>query len=53
MLAPSYWNQGLATEAAQGLKAWGFEHYSFPRLISTIVPGNSLDPCRAEERHAL
>ncbi len=40
MIARPYWNQGLATEAARGLKTWGFEHYNFPRLISTIVPGN-------------
>lgn len=40
MIARPYWNQGLATEAARSLKAWGFEHYKFPRLISTIIPGN-------------
>jgi ribosomal-protein-alanine N-acetyltransferase len=41
MIARPYWNQGFATEAAQGIKAWGFQHYRFPRLISTIIPGNN------------
>src|ERR1051325_6571068 len=40
MIARPYWKQGLATEAARGIKAWGFQHYRFPRLISTILPGN-------------
>ncbi len=40
MIARPYWNQGLGTEAARGIKTWGFAHYRFPRLISIIAPGN-------------
>lgn len=40
MIARPYWNQGLGTEAARGIKEYGFGEYRFPRLISIIDPDN-------------
>ncbi len=39
-LAKEYWGQGLATEAAQAIKEWGFEHLPVDRLVSLISPEN-------------
>lgn len=39
-LARPYWGQGLATEAAQAIKAYGFAHLPVSRLISLISPTN-------------
>lgn len=34
------WGQGLATEAAQACRDYGFQHQGLSRLISLIAPGN-------------
>ena len=39
-LAKEYWNQGLATEAAQSCKEYGFRVLGLKRLVSLIAPGN-------------
>jgi [ribosomal protein S5]-alanine N-acetyltransferase len=36
-----YWNQGYATEAAQAVRDYAFEHLELPRLISLIRVGNT------------
>ena len=36
----AFWEQGLATEAAQALLHYGFEHLHLSRLICLIEPGN-------------
>ena len=35
------WGQGYATEAARAVRAWAFDSYAFPRLVSFIVPSNA------------
>lgn len=35
-----YWGHGLATEAAQALKEFGFNQFGYPRLISLIDSQN-------------
>jgi RimJ/RimL family protein N-acetyltransferase len=35
-----YWNQGLATEAAQAVRDYAFQTLKLPRLISLIRQGN-------------
>lgn len=40
MLASEYWGQGLATEAAQVIRNYGFEQLGYHRLISLIDPEN-------------
>jgi RimJ/RimL family protein N-acetyltransferase len=35
-LSKAYWGQGLATEAAQAIVAYGFEHLQLSRLICLI-----------------
>ena len=40
MLAKEYWGQGLATEAAQGILNYGFEHEGLSHLICVINPEN-------------
>ncbi len=35
-----YWGQGLATEAAQACKQYGFQQLGLERIISLIDPGN-------------
>ena len=52
MIARPYWNQGLGTEVARGIKEWGFRHYGFPRLISIIDPGN-LQSIRVAEKNGM
>ena len=39
-LHPDYWNQGLATEAAQAVRDHGFTDLNLPRVISLIHPDN-------------
>lgn len=41
LLDKSFWHQGLATEAAQGLIHYGFENLNLTRLICLIAPGNT------------
>ena len=40
MLSQNYWGQGLATEAACGIRDYGFEVVGCQRLISLIDPNN-------------
>ncbi|MGE0415811.1 MAG: GNAT family N-acetyltransferase [Acetobacteraceae bacterium] len=40
-IAPAFWGQGLATEAARTVKDWGFSTFGFPRLASFILPENA------------
>ena len=40
LLDKSFWHQGLATEAAQGILNYGFEKLNLPRLICLIDPEN-------------
>ena len=35
-----YWNQGLATEAAQAVRDYAFQMLKLPRLVSLIRQGN-------------
>jgi ribosomal-protein-alanine N-acetyltransferase len=39
-IARDYWGKGLATEAAQAILQYGFEHLNLPRLICLIDPDN-------------
>jgi [ribosomal protein S5]-alanine N-acetyltransferase len=39
-LLPQYWNRGLATEAAQAIRDYGFRRFGFPRVISIVHPNN-------------
>lgn len=39
-LSKAYWGQGLATEVAQALIHYGFEHLQLSRLICLIEHGN-------------
>jgi RimJ/RimL family protein N-acetyltransferase len=39
-LHPNYWNQGIATEAAQAVRDHGFADLNLPRVISLIHPDN-------------
>jgi ribosomal-protein-alanine N-acetyltransferase len=39
-LSKAYWGQGLATEVAQALVHYGFEHLQLSRLICLIEHGN-------------
>jgi ribosomal-protein-alanine N-acetyltransferase len=40
LLDKSFWGQGLATEAAQGILQYGFEYLQLSRLICLIDPEN-------------
>src|SRR5215216_2228840 len=40
LLDKSFWHQGLATEAAQGIMEYGFEKLNLSRLICLIDPEN-------------
>jgi len=40
LLDKSFWHQGLATEAAQGILKYGFEKLNLSRLICLIDPEN-------------
>jgi [ribosomal protein S5]-alanine N-acetyltransferase len=40
VLAPQYWQRGLALEGIAALKEYGFRQMGFPRIISLIPPAN-------------
>jgi ribosomal-protein-alanine N-acetyltransferase len=40
LIARPYWGRGYATEAARGVRDYGFARLGFARLISLIQPGN-------------
>ncbi len=40
VLAPLYWQRGLALEGTEALKVYGLQQLGFPRIISLIPPGN-------------
>jgi len=40
LLDKSFWHQGLATEAAQGILKYGFEKLNLSRLICLMDPEN-------------
>ncbi len=40
MIDKAYWRQGLGSEAARGLVAYGFEHLGLRRLVCMIEHGN-------------
>jgi ribosomal-protein-alanine N-acetyltransferase len=40
-LSKAYWGQGLATEAAQGIVRYAFDHLHLTRLICLIEPDNA------------
>src|ERR1041384_1678306 len=44
-----YWNQGLATEAAQGLLRYGFEKLKLSRMICMMHPDNTASQRVAEK----
>ncbi len=35
------WGRGYAPEAARAIRAWAFDGYAFPRLVSYIRPDNA------------
>jgi ribosomal-protein-alanine N-acetyltransferase len=37
---PNYWRQGLATEAATAVLAWGFEQLNLPQIAAVTGPTN-------------
>jgi ribosomal-protein-alanine N-acetyltransferase len=39
-LTPSYWGKGLATEAAQAVMNYGFDHLKLTKIISIAQPAN-------------
>jgi len=41
MLAPEYWQRGLALEGIEALKDYGLQQLGFSRIISLIPPGNT------------
>ena len=51
-LRREFWGQGLATEAVQACKAWGFAHLTVDRIISLIRPEN-LPSRRVAERNGM
>ena len=51
-LHPDYWNQGLATEAAQAVRDHGFADLKLSRVISLIHPGN-LPSQRVAEKNGM
>jgi ribosomal-protein-alanine N-acetyltransferase len=49
VLAPLYWQRGLALEGTRALKDYGLQQLGFPRLISLIAPGNDASMHIAEQ----
>jgi len=49
VLAPQYWQRGLALEGIQALKDYGLQQLGFPRIISLIAPGNAASRHIAEK----
>jgi RimJ/RimL family protein N-acetyltransferase len=52
-IGPAAWGQGYATEAARAVRAWAFDSYAFPRLVSFIVPANARSIRVAEKLGAI
>ncbi len=48
-LARAYWCRGLATEAANAVRDWGFARLDVPRLVSVIDHGNAASVRVAEK----
>jgi ribosomal-protein-alanine N-acetyltransferase len=48
-LAQEYWGLGLATEAARGIRDYGFERLGLSRLICLIDPANQASRRVAEK----
>ena len=48
-IAPEFWGQGLATEAARGIVAYAFQTLHLPRLIAMIEPENAASQRVAEK----
>ena len=48
MIAKAYWGQGLGTEAAQAILAYGFKKLGLTRLICLIDRGNKASISVAE-----
>ena len=40
VLSQRFWGQGLASEAARGIRDYAWQSLGFTRLISLIAPGN-------------
>ena len=40
MIDKTFWGQGLGTEAARGIRDYGFEKLGLNRLVCLITPGN-------------
>ena len=40
LLAPPFWGQGLATEAARAALTFGFDRFAFPEVIGITHPDN-------------
>jgi ribosomal-protein-alanine N-acetyltransferase len=40
LLAPEYWQRGLALEGISALKVFGLQQMGFTRIVSLIPPGN-------------
>ncbi len=40
MLGKPYWGQGFATEAAEAVVRYGFEHRAWDQISAAIIPGN-------------
>jgi [ribosomal protein S5]-alanine N-acetyltransferase len=51
-ISPAYWGRGLATEAARGIKEFGFRSYAFPRLVS-IVDRENIASQRVAEKNGM
>ena len=49
VLAPLYWQRGLALEGTRALKDYGLKQLGFPRVISLIAPGNDASMHIAEQ----
>ena len=50
-LHPDYWNRGLASEAAQGVRSHAFHDLGLSRVISLIHPDNIASPRGREKRN--
>lgn len=40
-VGPAHWGRGYAAEAARATRAYAFDAYAFPRLVSFIRPDNA------------
>jgi ribosomal-protein-alanine N-acetyltransferase len=49
LIDKAFWNQGLATEAAQGILRYGFEKLGLARLICLMHPENLASQCVAQK----